>query len=70
MANDNNLEIFYSWIDEYIGFTCPKCKAELFADSQNGEESCECGLKYQLISSLLIDGVKATKYTQSRHKKD
>jgi hypothetical protein len=49
------IEIKYRWEDCSIGFICPYCGAELVADSQVGQETCDCGLKYYLDASLKID---------------
>ena len=60
------MKIIYQWEDNSIGFICPKCGAELIGDSQNGKEECDCGLKYQFCSYLLIDGAKVTEYKQEQ----
>ena len=46
--------IKYQWEDCTIGFICPNCGEELVADSQNGEDECDCGLKYCLTASLKV----------------
>ena len=48
------VEIEYQWEDCTIGFICPNCGDELVADSQNGEDECDCGLKYCLTASLKV----------------
>lgn len=62
--------IYYDWEDCTIGFTCPECGAELIADSQNGTEECECGLKYSLSSRIFINGKPATSYEFKRQIKN
>jgi len=58
------MEIKYEWEDCTIGFICPECGTELVGNSQDSEEECECGLKYQLGSHLVINGTEVTKYTR------
>ena len=52
------MRIEYDWEDCTLGFDCPECGEHLVCDTQDGEEVCDCGLKYQLCSYLLINGIK------------
>jgi len=61
-----SVAINYQWEDCTMGFNCPECGAELCGDSQDGEEKCVCGLKYQLCSYLLINGEKASEYKKGK----
>lgn len=49
-------DIDYVWEDCSICFNCPKCGFQLIADSQNGPEECDCGLKYALHAKLVFGG--------------
>ncbi len=49
------IEIKYRWEDCTMGFICPNCGDELVADSQNGDDKCDCGLEYCLSASLKIN---------------
>jgi len=60
------MKVIYKWEDSFICFVCPKCGSELVGDSQGGKEECDCGIKYQFCSYLLIDGTKVTEYEQKR----
>ena len=64
MNNENIMKVEYEyvWKDSSIAFYCPGCNAFLIGDSQDGIEECECGLKYQFTSFLLINGIKVTEY--------
>ena len=60
------MKIIYEWENSVIGFICPKCGNDLIGDNQNGEEECDCGLKYQFCSYLLINGIKVTEYESKK----
>lgn len=51
---DEYKDIVYKWEDCSICFICPKCNRQNIADSQNGFEKCECGLRFALSAKLVF----------------
>ena len=64
------MEIDYVYEDCMIRFVCPDCSSFVYADSQDGEEKCLCGLKYQLCSYLIINGEKVIDYNRITEEKE
>jgi len=63
------MKILWQWDSCTIGFFCPECGKELVGDSQDGEEECDCGLKYSLSSRLIVNGKENHEYEYYRGSK-
>ena len=47
-------DVVFKWHDCNCSFYCPICAAELYADSENEERECDCGLRYSMSYSLKL----------------
>jgi transcription elongation factor Elf1 len=44
----------YHWEDCSASFDCPRCGEENIADSQDGWETCGCGMQYIFSAKILF----------------
>jgi len=54
-SEKNKSEVTCQWYDCSAGFICPRCGEQLIADGANGEEECDCGVKYSLHWEIKIN---------------